>query len=187
MFFGGEISHMYTKFKRYIISASVILILTMLSTNVFADDTYSIKLTQRDSILLDTNNPKVGIEIYKDQPITIFSYKNASASKSGRFYLKSNNLTLGEFKTTGKFTYDGTICNVISCKNSIWNVADGWRVKGERSKEQVSPTLAKVVGTFELYKEGNKGDTLSSSATITVSCNHRGKTNCEFNGDESAD
>lgn len=187
MFYGGEISHMYTKFKRYIVSVLAIFILTMLSTNVFAADTYSIKLIQRDSILLDTNNPKVGIEIYNDQPITIFRYQNASASKSGRFYLKSNNSTLGEFKTTGKFTYDGTICNVISCKNSIWNVADGWRVKDGTSQEQVSPTLAKAVGTFELYKEGFLGDTLSSSATITISCNHKGKTNCEFNGDESAD
>lgn len=54
---------------------------------------------------------------------------------------------------------------------------------------QVVPGISfsgtKAVGVFNLYKEGFWGDTLSSSATITVSCNQNGKTNCEFNGDEA--
>lgn len=101
--------------------------------------------------------------------------------------MKSDNSTLGEFKTVGEFTYDGTICNVTNCKNSVWNVADGWQVKNSASEKQVSPTFAKAVGVFELYKEGLFGNKLSSSATITVSCNQNGKTNREFNGDEATE
>ena len=176
------------KLKRIIASTLAVFLLgTMLPTNAFAADTTSIKPIQNDSILLNTNNPEVGIEVYNSEPITTFKYKDASAWQSGRFYLKSDNSTLGEFKTTGEFTYDGTICNVTNCKNSVWNVADGWQVKNSTSEKQVSPTLAKAVGTFELYKEGFWGDKLSSSATITVSCNQNGKTNCEFNGDEAAE
>ena len=162
---------MYTKLKQLIAATlSVFLLGTMSPTTAFAADHTSIKPTQNDSILLNTNNSEVGIEFYNSEPVTIAKYQTASAWQSGRFYLKSDNSTLGEFKTVGEFTYDGTICNVTNCKNSVWNVADGWQVKNSASEKQVSPTFAKAVGVFELYKEGLFGNKLSSSATITVSC-----------------
>lgn len=177
---------MCMKLKKIIKLTLITLVLgNVLSTSVFAVEISSSKPIESSSILFDTDNPNVGIEIYNSEPTTTFGYKSASAWKTGRFYLKRSHSTLGEFKTTGKFTYDGTICNVTDCKNSIWNVADGWRVKDSTDEKQISPTFAKAVGTFELYKEGFFGDKLSSSATITISCNHKGKTNCEFNGDES--
>lgn len=173
------------RFGAIVIAA--LMLCSILSINSFAADISLAECAQNGSIILDTNNSEIGIEIYAPKPISTFSYKETSASQSGRFYLKSDNSTLGEFKTTGEFTYDGTICNVTNCKNSIWNVADGWRVEDTASEKQTSPTLAKAVGEFSLYKEGLWGDTLSSSATITVSCNQNGKTNCEFNGDEATE
>lgn len=161
---------MYTKLKQLIAATlSVFLLGTMSPTTAFAADHTSIKPTQNDSILLNTNNSEVGIELYNSEPVTIAKYQTASAWQSGRFYLKSDNSTLGEFKTVGEFTYDGTICNVTNCKNSVWNVADGWQVKNSASEKQVSPTFAKAVGVFELYKEGLLGNKLSSSATILTS------------------
>ena len=116
---------MYTKLKQLIAATlSVFLLGTMSPTTAFAADHTSIKPTQNDSILLNTNNSEVGIEFYNSEPVTIAKYQTASAWQSGRFYLKSDNSTLGEFKTVGEFTYDGTICNVTNCKNSVWNVAD---------------------------------------------------------------
>lgn len=135
---------MYTKLKQLIAATlSVFLLGTMSPTTAFAADHTSIKPTQNDSILLNTNNSEVGIELYNSEPVTIAKYQTASAWQSGRFYLKSDNSTLGEFKTVGEFTYDGTICNVTNCKNSVWNVADGWQVKNSASEKQVSPTFAR--------------------------------------------
>lgn len=171
--------------KIFAVVVAAFMLCIALPTNSFATDIPPVEPVHNGSLILNTNNPEVGIEIYISNPITTFAYREKSAWQSGRFYLKSDNSTLGEFKTTGTFTYDGAICNVTDCQNSIWNVADGWRVEDTPSEEQVSPTLAKAVGVFNLYKEGFWGDTLSSSATITVSCNQNGKTNCEFNGDEA--
>ena len=107
---------MYTKLKQLIAATlSVFLLGTMSPTTAFAADHTSIKPTQNDSILLNTNNSEVGIELYNSEPVTIAKYQTASAWQSGRFYLKSDNSTLGEFKTVGEFTYDGTICNVTKC------------------------------------------------------------------------
>lgn len=172
--------------KKIFLSVLAVLMMgTIMPITSFAASAESrVEPIKANSILLDTNNPEVGIEIYASNLIMPLAYSTTSASHSGRFYLKSDNSTLGEFKATGEFTYDGTICNVTDCKTSVWNVVDGWRVSVEKSQQQVSPTLAKAVGVFKLYKEGFFGDTLSSSATITISCNHQGKTNTEFNGDE---
>lgn len=175
--------------KKLLVSAlSIIMIGTTSSTTSFASNTpISNEQIKAESTLLNTNNSEIGVEIYASEPVKSLRYSNASDSHSGRFYLKSNNSTLGEFKATGEFTYDGIICNVTNCKTSVWNVADGWRVEVEESEDQVSPTLGKAVGVFKLYKEGFWSDTLSSSATITISCTHKGKTNSEFNGDEATD
>lgn len=171
--------------KIFLSVLAVIMIGTIMPVTSFAASAASrVEPIKADSILLDTNNPEVGIEIYVSKPIIPFAYSSTSASHSGRFYLKSDNSTLANIKATGKFTYDGTICNVTECKTSVSNVVDGWRVDVERTEEQVSPTLAKAVGEFYLYDEGIFGDNLSSSATITISCNQNGKTNTEFNGDE---
>lgn len=173
--------------KKFFSIVAVLLLITMMPISALAaEETPKAEPIRTGSILLDTNNPDIGIELYA--PIgepSLYAYSSTSDSGSGRFYLKSTNDTLAEFKVTGKFTYDGTICNVTDCTTSVWNVADGWRVSDSGSKDQVSPTLAKAVGVFELYKEKLFGDSLSSSATITVSCTHKGNTNVEFNGDEA--
>ena len=137
---------MCMKLKKIIKLTLITLVLgNVLSTSVFAVEISSSKPIESSSILFDTDNPNVGIEIYNSEPTTTFGYKSASAWKTGRFYLKQSHSTLGEFKTTGKFTYDGTICNVTDCKNSIWNVADGWRVKDSTDEKQISPTFAKAL------------------------------------------
>lgn len=172
--------------KLFVSVLSVIMIGTTLSTTTFAASaSISNKLIKTDSLLLDTTNSEIGVEIYVSEPVKSLRYSKATDFHSGRFYLKSDNSTLGEFKVTGEFKYDGTLCNVTKCQTSVWNVADGWRVEVVETKEQVSPTLGKAVGEFKLYKERSSGDTLSSSATITISCTHKGKTNTEFNGDEA--
>lgn len=137
---------------------------------------------QAEVIVIDTGDSEIGMEIYEATEIHSRSYDTTSRSHSGRFYLKSDNSTLARFKVTGTFSYDGTLCNVTDCTTSIWEVEDGWEVDDITSKEQVSPTLAKAVGEFYLYYEAT--NTVSSSATITISCTHTGKTNAEFNGDE---
>ena len=54
---------MYTKLKQLIAATlSVFLLGTMSPTTAFAADHTSIKPTQNDSILLNTNNSEVGIE-----------------------------------------------------------------------------------------------------------------------------
>lgn len=165
--------------KRFIAFALVILTIGA----IFPIDSFAASdNVQTKTIVIDTGDSEIGMEFYEPTGIHRRSYNTTSRSHSGRFYLKSDNSTLARFKVTGTFSYDGTLCNVTGCTTSIWEVEDGWRVKNTSSKEQVSPTLAKAVGEFYLYNEAN--NTLSSSATITISCTHTGKTNADFNGDE---
>lgn len=172
------------KFRKIIVSTlTLLMVIAMLPSVAFAAE---VDLNETaNSMLYDTSNPDVGIELFPEKLSVSPRYNTTSASQSGRFYLKSDNSTLGEFKATGEFTYDGKICNVINCKTSIWGVVDGWRVSVSESEKQVSPTLAKAVAVFSLYKESFWGDSLSSSATVTVSCNQKGTTSTEFNGDEA--
>ena len=133
-------------------------------------------------ITVETENPDIALEIYRSETVYDRGYSTVTRSHSGRFYLKSTGATLANIKLTGKFSYDGTLCNVTSSVGNVTNVEDGWRVTKTTSKTQVSPTLAKAVGEFYLYKESS--NTLSSSATITIYCNQNGNTSSQFNGDE---
>ncbi len=165
--------------KRLLSFALVVLVLgTVFPITSFAASNGD----QYEVIVIDTGDSEVGLEIYESTMPAPCSYSTTSKSHSGRFYLKSDNSTLARFKLTGKFSYDGTLCNATNSTASIWEVADGWEVDEVTSTSQVSPTLAKAVGEFYLYYEATSS--LSSSATITISCTHTGKTSAEFNGDE---
>ena len=69
---------MYTKLKQLIAATlSVFLLGTMSPTTAFAADHTSIKPTQNDSILLNTNNSEVGIELYaSSQTCNVCGYIN---------------------------------------------------------------------------------------------------------------
>ena len=165
--------------KRSIACAFVVMIICSICSII----SYAATIEEQTNIItIDTGDSEIGVEIYESYNGITRSYNTTSLSHSGRFYLKSDNSTLARFKVTGTFAYDGTLCNVTDCTTSIWEVEDGWEVDDVTSEEQVSPTLAKAVGEFYLYYEAT--NTLSSSATITISCTHTGTTNAEFNGDE---
>lgn len=167
---------------------SILLITFITSTPAFADNSSSQSLNSSRNqtiILLETNNDDVGVEIFiNDNVILPMSYKSTSRTVSGRFYLKSTNDTLGNFKCTGYFNYDGTICNVTDVQASTSNCADGYKMEYDTSKNQVSPTYACATGEFRLYKLGWFGsESLQSTAVINIFCNQNGTITEEFNSD----
>lgn len=169
---------MFRKFRRLLTCILVVSIFAF----VLPLDSYASTDSYIGTTVIDTGMSEIGIEIYEYIPVDCYAYKTTSRSHSGRFYFKSDDTTLANFKLTGTFSYDGTLCNVTGCDPSISNVAEGWKVEKEPSTEQVSPTLAKAVCQFKLYKENSSS--LQSSATITISCNQSGTTSAAFNGSE---
>ena len=177
------------KFKKIIASIlSIVSIISAMYMPVFAssfDNQISEPPLSQAIAFLDSSNDDIGIAIFIDNSIVRpMDYKSTSKTSSGRFYLKSTDETLGNFKCIGYFSYDGTLCNVTDVKASTSNGADGYRMEYDTSKNQISPTYACATGEFRLYKVGVFGsENLESTAVINIFCNQKGTTFAEFNGD----
>lgn len=136
------------------------------------------------SIFLQTDNPEIGVEIYISDTSSIepMSYNTKSAWYSGRFYHIDTDETIADLKLTAEFSYDGTICNVLSVSATASGVERGYTVEKNPGTEQISPTYAKAYCYFELYKTGFFGNSLSSACTVIIYCNQSGTITNEWNG-----
>lgn len=167
---------------------AVVSIMTVMSVPAFAvapTETIDERPLSEAVALLDTSNEDIGIAIFIDEDeIQPLAYQTTSKSSSGRFYLKSNDKTLGNFKCTGYFSYDGTICNVTDVSASTSNCEQGYKMTYSTDTKQVSPTYACATGEFSMYKLGLFGsESLESTAVINIFCNQKGTTTVEYNGD----
>lgn len=168
-------------FKRIIaVCLSFLMMVLAIPTSAFAASNEHI---DTPSIILDTGDSEIGIEVYLEEDnLAPFSYNTKTSTYSGRFYHKDTDETIADLKLTATFAYDGSLCNVSSVSATVSNVESGYIVEKSTGTEQISPTYAKAYCYFELYKDGFFSDELRSACNVIIYCNQNGTITKEWNG-----